>query len=141
MLRIGQPWRLRLASAPEACKSARMKYVSTLCVVVGALFVGACGGSNEPEPQTQNQPPPGYYQQQPPPQYGPAPAQPAPMAQPAPAPAPAPAAPAPTDPGAAPAATGTPTAIPGVMKNADGTCSLTVPGAPQPMVGPCPPGI
>ncbi|MEZ4226350.1 MAG: hypothetical protein R3B13_35725 [Polyangiaceae bacterium] len=110
-------------------------------LALGAFLLVACGGSNEQDPQTQNQPPPGYYQQ-PQPQYAPAPAQPAPMAQPAPAPAPVPATTgAPTDPNAAPAATGTPTAIPGVMKNADGTCSLTVPGAPQPMVGPCPPGI
>jgi hypothetical protein len=51
--------------------------------------------------------------------------------------------PAQTTPAAA--GSGTPTAIPGVMKYANGTCSITPPslnGQPAaPIVGPCPPGI
>ncbi len=102
-----------------------------------ALGAGiAFGCSKEPEPQA---PPQGYYQQAPPPQQQ----QPYPQAQPAPAPAPMAtdtAPPATTTAPATSASGGTPTAIPGVTKNADGTCSLTVPGG-QPMNGPCPPGI
>jgi hypothetical protein len=45
----------------------------------------------------------------------------------------------------APAGSGTPTAIPGVMKYSNGTCSITLPtanGQPgTPLVGPCPPGV
>lgn len=103
--------------------------ISTLCL---GLAVFACSKKSDPPPE------------QPQPYYQPAP-QPYPAAQPGPAPGPAPApAPAPAATTPAPAATGsagTPTAIPGVTKNADGTCSVMMPGNPAPLTGPCPPGI
>jgi len=103
-----------------------------------ALATAACGSSKN-EPET---PPQGYYQQQPAPmQPAPAPMQPAPAPmQPAPAPAATAPAPAATTPAPAASSSATPTAIPGVMKNADGTCSITPPGG-QPLTGPCPPGL
>ncbi len=101
------------------------------CVAVAL----ACSKKSDPPPQE----PQPYYQQQPQP-YPQQQPQPYPTAQPQPYPTAQPQ-PAPT---AAPAATGsagTPTAIPGVTKNADGTCAIMVPGGTAPMVMPCPPGI
>jgi hypothetical protein len=110
-----------------------MKPTTLVLLCVFGAFAGAC--TREPEPQSPPPPQP-YYPQQPPPQ------QPPPQAQPAPAPAPTPA-PTPATTGTTPAAagSGTPTSIPGVMKMPDGTCTVMMPGNPQPLKGPCPPGV
>lgn len=98
------------------------------------LFLVACEKDPPPAQYPQQQYPQQQYPQQqyPQQQY---PQQQYPQTQPTtttPAPQPA-------------SSTGTPTAIPGVMKMPDGTCSVTLPsmtGQPSaPMVGPCPPGV
>ncbi len=110
-----------------------------LTPIMAALLVGLTGCPEEdpqyppqPYPQPGAYPLPGAYPQ-PYPQPGAYP-QPYPQ-QPAPYPAPAP----------APANTGTPTAIPGVLKMPDGTCQATPPSLDpntpaQPIAVPCPPG-
>ena len=101
---------------------------------MGLVLLAACKDDQQQPAQYPQQP----YQQQP---YQQQPYQQQPYAQPQPTYT----QPAPTT--TTPGTTGgqTATAIPGVMKNADGTCSITLPsmtGQPSaPIVGACPPGI
>jgi hypothetical protein len=105
-----------------------------ICFLAAVMSFGvmACEPREE-EPEYPPQPYPAYPQ--PYPQTYP---QPYPQQQPYPQPAPAGTAPA-------PASSGTPTMLPGVTKNPDGTCSFTPPPPignaqnPQPMTVPCPP--
>jgi hypothetical protein len=108
-------------------------------LVLAAALAGFCFACEEerPPPQYPPQPYPQQYPPQPYPQQHPQP-QPYPQPQPAPVPAPTTTAPAP-----APTST---SAIPGVVKNPDGTCSITPPALgggepPQPIQIPCPPGM
>lgn len=109
------------------------------------LFVLACSKDPPPQQYPQQQYPGQYQQQQYPQQQYPQqqypqqqyPQQQYPQQQTPP--------PSQTAPAPAAAGSGTPTAIPGVLKYANGTCSITPPslnGQPAaPIVGPCPPGI
>jgi|SoiMethySBSTD1v2_1073268.scaffolds.fasta_scaffold18412_8 hypothetical protein len=108
--------------------------IALLVLGIPGVIATACKKS-EPEP-----PPQQPYQQYPQQQY---PQQQYPQQQPAPAPTPYTPAPQPTATTAPTGASsaGTPTQIPGVMKYPDGTCGVMMPGNPQPMKGPCPPGI
>lgn len=111
--------------------------LTALCLLVGLALV-ACAKDPPPSQYPQQ---PGYNPQQPqypqqPQQY---PQQPQPYPQQPQQPQ------QPQHPQQPAAGDGQPTAIPGVLKNANGTCSITPPsltGQPvAPLVGPCPPGL
>jgi hypothetical protein len=114
------------------CDAAMLR--STLFAAVALAVLAGC--RNDPPPQ---QYPPQPYPQPYPQQYPPPQPYPQPYPQPPPAPPPAP----PTTTPQPTTGTGTPTAIPGVEKRADGTCWATPPQLtaepPVPFQVPCPP--